>query len=89
MAKRISALSIRAHLGDLLNRVHLRDEQFVVERKGKPLAAIVPVWQLEKWQREKAAWFKKVDEVRARTAGVPPALIEEEVQEAKRVSRKR
>ncbi len=33
--------------------------QFVIERAGKPMAAIVPLWQLEEWQklrgREKSA----------------------------------
>lgn len=47
MAERISTMDVRARIGDLLNRVALRHDEFVIERKGKPLAALVPVERLE------------------------------------------
>jgi len=40
-------MSLRTGLGDLLNRVDLRHDEFVVERKGRPLAAIVSIAKLE------------------------------------------
>ena len=43
MTERISTLEVRQRLGDILNRVALRNDQFIIERKGKPLAAVVPV----------------------------------------------
>jgi prevent-host-death family protein len=46
-------MEVRKHLGDILNRVALRNDQFIIERKGRPLAAVVPVEKL-KWL-EKAA----------------------------------
>jgi prevent-host-death family protein len=39
---RISTLDLRAHLGELLDRVRLRFDTFVIERKGREVAAIVP-----------------------------------------------
>jgi len=51
MTEKISTLEIRQKLGDILNRVALRHDQFIIERKGKPLAAVVPVAQLEQMQR--------------------------------------
>ena len=51
MTERISTLQIRQRLGDILNRVALRNDQFIIERKGKPLAAMVPVERLEQMQR--------------------------------------
>lgn len=47
MAFKISTLKIRQKLGDILNRVALRQDEFIVERKGKPLAALVPVEKIE------------------------------------------
>jgi prevent-host-death family protein len=47
MKKRVSTLELRQRLGDLLNRVALRHDEFIIERKGKPLAALVPVERLE------------------------------------------
>ena len=43
MAKRIPALQLRQELGNVLNSVHLLGEEYIVERNGKPLAALVPV----------------------------------------------
>ena len=43
MAFKISTLEIRQKLGDLLNRVALRQDEFIIERKGKPLAALVSI----------------------------------------------
>jgi prevent-host-death family protein len=49
--KTINALKARQQLGTLLEEVFYRDEQFIIERAGRPMAAVVPVWQLEEWQQ--------------------------------------
>jgi prevent-host-death family protein len=51
MTEKISTLEVRQRLGDILNRVALRNDQFIIERKGKPLAAVVPVERLEQMSR--------------------------------------
>jgi prevent-host-death family protein len=51
MSERVSTLDVRQRIGDLLNRVALRHDEFVIERKGKALAALVPVERLEQMQR--------------------------------------
>lgn len=44
-------MDVRARIGDMLNRVALRHDEFIIERKGKPLAALVPVDRLEQMRR--------------------------------------
>lgn len=44
-------MDVRARIGDMLNRVALRHDEFIIERKGKPLAALVPVERLEQMRR--------------------------------------
>jgi prevent-host-death family protein len=44
-------MDVRARIGDMLNRVALRHDEFVIERKGHPLAALVPVERLEQMRR--------------------------------------
>jgi prevent-host-death family protein len=51
MAEKVSTMDVRARIGDMLNRVALRHDEFVIERKGKPLAALVPVERLEQMRR--------------------------------------
>ena len=47
----ISTLEVRKRLGDLLNRVYLRHDRFVIERKGTALAALVPLETLQSMER--------------------------------------
>ena len=47
MTEKVSTLDVRQRIGDLLNRVSLRHDEFIIERKGKALAALVPVEKLE------------------------------------------
>src|SRR5437763_17117166 len=51
MTDRVSTKEVRQRIGDMLNRVALRHDEFVIERKGKPLAALVPVERLEQMRR--------------------------------------
>lgn len=51
MTEKLSTLEIRQRLGDILNRVALRNDQFLIERKGKPLAALIPVEKLRQIER--------------------------------------
>ena len=51
MSEHVSTLDVRKRLGDILNRVHLRHDRFVIERKGTALAAVVPVATLEAMER--------------------------------------
>jgi prevent-host-death family protein len=47
---KVSTIDIRQNLGDILNRVALRHDEYVIERKGKPLAALVPVDRLRRME---------------------------------------
>src|SRR5439155_23830575 len=51
VAERVSTIDVRQRIDDLLNRVALRHDEFVIERKGKPLAALVPIERLEQMRR--------------------------------------
>jgi prevent-host-death family protein len=51
MAEKVSTMDVRARIGDMLNRVALRHDEYIIERKGKPMAALVPVERLEQMRR--------------------------------------
>jgi prevent-host-death family protein len=51
MTEKVSTIDVRQRIGDLLNRVALRHDEFVIERKGKPLAALVPIERLQQMRR--------------------------------------
>ncbi len=88
MLKNVSTLEIRRNLGAILNRVSLRDDQYIIERKGELLAAVVPVWQLKKWQDEKEMFFRMIDKTQQRNKEIPLSVIEKEIGEAIKSVRK-
>jgi prevent-host-death family protein len=51
MTENVSAAHIRQRIGELLDRVALRRDEFIIERKGKPMAALVSVERLEQLTR--------------------------------------
>ena len=53
-ARKISSMELRHGIGDILNRVCYADERFIVERKGRPVAAIISVDMLERLERMEA-----------------------------------
>lgn len=51
MTETVKAGEVRQRLGDLLDRVESADGQFVIERRGKPLAAIVSLSRYRQLER--------------------------------------
>jgi antitoxin (DNA-binding transcriptional repressor) of toxin-antitoxin stability system len=51
MTVKVSTIDVRQRIGDMLNRIALRNDEFIIERKGRPLAALVPVGRLEQMRR--------------------------------------
>ena len=73
MPETVSTMDVRQRIGDLLNRVALRHDEFIIERKGKPLAALVPVERLEQMRR-----FARQHALELTAKRKPGALSEEQ-----------
>ncbi len=43
MLKTVSAIKVRQNLGQLMNEVSIKADEYIVERAGKPLVAIIPI----------------------------------------------
>ena len=86
MIETVSTLEIRQRLGDLLNRVALRHDQFVIERKGKPLAAMVPVERLK--QMQQAARLHLLSVLAQKSEGISQSQADQLANEAKHRTRR-
>ena len=87
MTEKISTGEIRQRLGDILNRVALRNDQFIIERKGKALAAMVPVERLE--QMQQAARLHLLRVLERQSGQLTEAEADRIADEAKHRTRKR
>ena len=54
MAEKIRVTEAKAHLSALMARVGYGGERFVIERRGRPLAALVGVEDLERLEKERS-----------------------------------
>ena len=55
MAERVSASQAKARLSALLAEVAYKGKHFIIEQRGKPVAALVSVEDLERLERGQAA----------------------------------
>lgn len=53
MAEKVRVTEAKAHLSELMARVGYGGERFVIERRGRPLAALVRVEDLERLEAER------------------------------------
>lgn len=65
MLKTVSALQARHNLGELLEGAFHRGDQFVIERAGKPMAAVVPLHMVPDYDPIKAGIAEGLEDVRA------------------------
>jgi prevent-host-death family protein len=87
VVKKVNALKARQQLGQMLEEVYYRGDHYIIERAGKPMAAVVPVWQFEEWQQHREQFFAMIDAVHARNAEVPSEVLEQDIAEAVRAVR--
>ena len=86
MVRIVTAHEARRNLGKLLDMVSNGDS-VVVERRGKPTAAIMPMDAYEQWQRQRRqAFFGKLQEM-AEQANMSEEEAAELVEEAIRWAR--
>lgn len=82
MTKKTSALEARKNLGRLLEEAYYRGDEFVIERAGKPMAALVPIQEFDRWRKQRESDFALFDEVRAKAGRSGAKKVERDVAEA-------
>jgi prevent-host-death family protein len=78
MVERVGAREARARFADLLGNVHYGGQVVIIERSGKPMAAVIPVETYERLIAEREARFQVLDRIRSR---VPDVAAEEVAQD--------
>ncbi len=88
MKKVLSPIEVRDKLGQIIEEAYYSGKQFIIARRGKPMAAIVPIGEYEKWERDREEFFKLIDQVWENNRQVDPDRLAEDVAEAIRETRK-
>lgn len=82
MARHIGAKEARSNFSDIIGSVRFGNEEIILERSGKPMAAMIPMETYERLVAERRARFEVLDNIRSRLPGIPPEKIEKDVAEA-------
>ncbi len=67
MYKTISALKARQNLDQVMNEVALKGDDYIIERAGKPLVAMIP---MEKYQSLQRDWYEFLEGTKAMSASI-------------------
>lgn len=87
MIKTLTAIKARQNLGEVLEEVYYNGDQYIIERAGKPMAAVVPLWQLQTREKHKGRLFGMLDKIWKSAPQAKPAIVEREVAAAIRAVR--
>jgi prevent-host-death family protein len=88
MLKKISAIKVRQNLGQVMNEVALKEDEYIVERAGKPLVAIIPIDQYQRLRGEREDFFRMVGEIQQEAVRPDRKIIDLEIEEAVKAYRK-
>jgi prevent-host-death family protein len=91
MPERISAKAARAGLGRIMNQVANQGREFVIERGGRPVAALIPMARLELLEqtREESSerFFCTVEMLRRRVRDLDQEELQQAIFEADEAAR--
>jgi prevent-host-death family protein len=88
MLKTISAMKIRQNLGQVMNEVAIRGDEYVIERAGKPMVAIIPMEKYRKLQRDLDEFYAEVEEFQASSRNADPQEVDQAINEAVAAAKK-
>jgi len=89
MVKKLATLKARQNLGQVMNEVALRGDEYIVERAGKPLVAIISMDRYRMLEQDRAAALEALNEIWEKMKGEEPKAIEGTIDEAVQAVRKR
>ena len=89
MITETSAVSFRQNLGEMLNQVQYRHDSVVINKDGKPVAALVDARLFERIRRMQGRFDALCQRIEAGFADVPEAEGLTEIQAAVRLERAR
>ena len=79
MVRTLTAIKVRQNLGQVLNEAYYKGDEFVVERAGKPIAAIVSIEEFEQWIRSRNAFFQSVRKIQEKNRKFSSSKIEKDI----------
>jgi len=71
MEKELGVTKAREQFGELVEQVQYKGDSIIINRNGKPAAAIVPIDVYETWKKERKNFFDQIRQMQS-NAGLEP-----------------
>ena len=89
MEKNISTQNLKSRMGAVIDEVRLRGNRFIIERRGEPVAALVPLTADDSYTSDREGLFRLMDKVAGKNRGIPSKQIDEAIEQSIREVRDR
>ncbi len=86
--KVVTAFRARQIFGTRMNAVSFRNDQYIVERKGMPMVAIIPVKKLEQMDKARQRFFSNMSRISDSFIGEDPYKLDQILVEATQAAKK-
>ena len=87
MLKKISAMKARQNLGQMMNEVSLKGDDYIIERAGKPLVAVVSMEKFQALQKDKDAAMSSLGQIWEKMKDESPKTVAKTINEAVEAAR--
>jgi len=86
--KIVTALKARQIFGTIMNAVSFRNDQYIVERKGMPMVAIIPIKKFKQMDKARQRFFSNMSKISDSFAGEDPDRLDEVLEEATKAAKR-
>ena len=87
MERKLGLAKAREKFSEIVEQVQYQGESYVINRHGKPAAAVVPIEVYENWKRQRRTFFETIRKLQEANQKFDPDQVWEEVLQAQRSSR--
>ena len=86
--KIVTALRARQIFGTIMNTVSLRNDEYIVERKGIPMVAIIPIKKFKQMEKARQRFFRNMSKISEPFTGEDPNKLDDILKEATEAAKK-
>jgi prevent-host-death family protein len=87
MEKRLGVTEAREKFSEIVERVQYQGDAFLINRHGKPAAAVVPVNVYENWKRQRDELFATIRQIQEKNKDRDPEEAMRDALEAQKAVR--
>ena len=87
MERKLGLTEARQNFSELVEGVQYRGDTYIINRHGKPAAAVVPLNVYENWKRQRTQFFDSVQKIQDANRDIDPDEVMREIIEAQQTIR--